>query len=278
MVSPQSPRTCSLGCAFGKGEQEKQGGLSNASPDWGQPTTALDAAAAGRLHRKRPQPDSWGPFCVCGPGVRPGCTLLHPLHSREGTARRPPSHPRGRSRGRPPLALGWQLSPNPQARQPGTLQMDCCFLIARVLLFSKFLFIYLGLPRCRCGKEPVCQCRRCRFSSWVGKIPWRRKWQPTPVSLPGESHGQRSLAGHSPESDMTEYSTVEIRLPGCAGASLLRASFLRSWRAETALDCGARAPLVEHRLQSMQASVAVSRGLRSCSRWPLEHRLSSAQA
>ena len=39
------------------------------------------------------------------------------------------------------------------------------------------------------GKEPACQCRRrrwCGFDPWVGKIPWRRKWQPTPVSLPGE--------------------------------------------------------------------------------------------
>ena len=35
-------------------------------------------------------------------------------------------------------------------------------------------------------------------SSWVGKIPWRRKWQPTPVFLPGKSHGHRSLAGYSP--------------------------------------------------------------------------------
>ena len=46
------------------------------------------------------------------------------------------------------------------------------------------------------------------FNPWVGNIPWRRKWQPTPVFLPGESHGQRSLAGYSPwgckESDMTE--------------------------------------------------------------------------
>ena len=44
--------------------------------------------------------------------------------------------------------------------------------------------------------------------SWVGKIPWRREWLPTPVFLPGESHGQRSLTGHSPwghkELDMTE--------------------------------------------------------------------------
>ena len=37
------------------------------------------------------------------------------------------------------------------------------------------------------------------FDPWVGKIPWRRKWQPTPVLLPGESQGQRSLVGHSPE-------------------------------------------------------------------------------
>ena len=40
--------------------------------------------------------------------------------------------------------------------------------------------------------------RRCGFDPWVGKIPWNRKWQPTPVSLPEESHGQRSLAGYSP--------------------------------------------------------------------------------
>ena len=35
--------------------------------------------------------------------------------------------------------------------------------------------------------------RRCWFDLWAGKIPWRKKWQPTPVFLPGESHGQRSL-------------------------------------------------------------------------------------
>ena len=40
--------------------------------------------------------------------------------------------------------------------------------------------------------------RRCRFDPWVEKIPWRKKWQPTPVFLLGESHGQRSLAGHCP--------------------------------------------------------------------------------
>ena len=65
-----------------------------------------------------------------------------------------------------------------------------------------------GLPWWLSGKE--CQCKRCRrrrFDPWVGKIPWKRKWQPTPVFLPGKSHEQRSLAGYSPwghrELDMT---------------------------------------------------------------------------
>ena len=42
------------------------------------------------------------------------------------------------------------------------------------------------------------QCRRPGFDPWVGKIPWRRKWQPTPVFLPGKSYGQRRLVGYSP--------------------------------------------------------------------------------
>ena len=55
-----------------------------------------------------------------------------------------------------------------------------------------------GLPWWLIGKESTCQCRRCRFDPWFGKIPWRRKWQLTPVFLPGKSHGQMSLAGYSP--------------------------------------------------------------------------------
>ena len=51
--------------------------------------------------------------------------------------------------------------------------------------------------------------RRRRFDPWVRKIPWKRKWQPTPVFLPGKFYGQRSLAGYGPwghrESDMTEW-------------------------------------------------------------------------
>ena len=50
--------------------------------------------------------------------------------------------------------------------------------------------------------------RRPRLDSWVRKIPWRRQWHPTPIFLPGESHGRRSLVGYSPrgrkESDTTE--------------------------------------------------------------------------
>ena len=61
------------------------------------------------------------------------------------------------------------------------------------------------------GKESVCQIRivkRYRFSPWIRKSPWRRKWQPTPVFLPGELHGERRLVGYSPwvckQSDMSE--------------------------------------------------------------------------
>ena len=71
---------------------------------------------------------------------------------------------------------------------------------------------FLGLPRWLMVRNlPANQYRRLKgggFDPWVRKIPWRRAWQPTPVFLPGESHGQRSLVGYSPwghkESDRTE--------------------------------------------------------------------------
>ena len=63
-----------------------------------------------------------------------------------------------------------------------------------------------GLPRWLSGKET--KCRRCRLDPWVRKVPWRREWEPTPVFLLGEFHGQRSLVGYSSwghkELDMTE--------------------------------------------------------------------------
>ena len=71
----------------------------------------------------------------------------------------------------------------------------------QIFWYYKFWRVTLGLLRWHSGKEPTCQCRRCQrcgFDPRIGKIPWRRKWQPTPVFLPGKSHKQRSLAGYSP--------------------------------------------------------------------------------
>ena len=60
------------------------------------------------------------------------------------------------------------------------------------------------------------QCRRPGFNPWVGKISWRREWLPTPVFLPGESYGERSLVGYSPwghkELDTTEQLTLSLSL------------------------------------------------------------------
>ena len=67
--------------------------------------------------------------------------------------------------------------------------------IGDILDLIKYGAPQVGSPR------GACQCRRCKrlgFDPWAGKIPWRRKWQPTPVFLPWKSHGQRSLAGKSP--------------------------------------------------------------------------------
>ena len=61
---------------------------------------------------------------------------------------------------------------------------------------NKIFWLHLWLS----GKEPACQCRKHKrrgFNPWVGKIPWGRKRQPTPVFLPGESHGLRSLVGYT---------------------------------------------------------------------------------
>ena len=70
--------------------------------------------------------------------------------------------------------------------------------IYRHFLTELPLIRILELAKWHSGKESACQCRRLSFNPWVRKIPWRRKWQPTPVFLPGKSHGQRSLEGYSP--------------------------------------------------------------------------------
>ena len=86
------------------------------------------------------------------------------------------------------------------------------------------------------GKEPACQCRRCKrheFGAWVRKIPWTRAWQPTPILLPGEFHGQRNLAGYSPcgprESDTTKRLTLSLSIRLSGSKKLKRTLFIRGF-------------------------------------------------
>ena len=81
-----------------------------------------------------------------------------------------------------------------------------------ILKIYIYMHIHIGLPGWLNAKESACQSRsrgRHGFNPWVGKILWRRKWQPTPVFLLEKFHGQRSLVGYSPwghkESDTTEH-------------------------------------------------------------------------
>ena len=82
------------------------------------------------------------------------------------------------------------------------LKMSEVWVSCRLFFFfSSSLCWVEEFPWWLSSKESTCQCRRhrrSRFDLWVAKIPWRRKRQPTPVFLPGESHGQRSLADYSP--------------------------------------------------------------------------------
>ena len=75
-----------------------------------------------------------------------------------------------------------------------------------------------GLPRWLNDKESTCQCRRHYFHPWEGNTPWRKKWQSTPLILPGKFHGQKSLVGYSlwslKESDSREHAhTRQVNKP-----------------------------------------------------------------
>ena len=77
--------------------------------------------------------------------------------------------------------------------------------------------VNMGFPDGSVGEESTCQYKRLkrhRFDPWVGKILWSRKWQPTPVFLPGKFHGQKSLVGYSPwgckELDITEHTCRQL--------------------------------------------------------------------
>ena len=83
--------------------------------------------------------------------------------------------------------------------------------ICQHICLCVFVCAYVCFPSGASGKELAFQCKRLKrhgFDPWVRKTPSRRVWQPTPVFLAGESHGERSLVGYCPqghkESDMTE--------------------------------------------------------------------------
>ena len=83
-----------------------------------------------------------------------------------------------------------------ETKAPWAQVRPCNYLITKVICSSVLL---TRLPRCLSGKESTCQGRRGGFDPWIGRIPWRTKWQPTLVFLPGESLRQRNLAGYSPQ-------------------------------------------------------------------------------
>ena len=88
---------------------------------------------------------------------------------------------------------------------PLLLSVAVSYLLRRICSLNILLYFTLkkkkkkeknmGFPGGTSGKESTCQCRRLQrheFDPWVRKIPWRKKWQPTPVSLPGKFHEQET--------------------------------------------------------------------------------------
>ena len=120
--------------------------------------------------------------------------------------------------------------------------------------FGEVLLPFQSFPGGASGKEPACQCRRhkrLRFKFWVWKIPWRRAWQPTPVSLPGESHGWRSLASYSPwgreGSETTERLSIHTyfchEVPQAGWLKTVKIHCLMFWRLEAQNQSVRRASL-----------------------------------
>ena len=110
----------------------------------------------------------------------------------------------------------WYWSTHGRISQKEIQQFKKKYIYAIFSIYFKMLIDHLvlngGLPGGSNGKEPACNAGDLGLIPSVGKIPWRRKWQPTPVFLPGKSHGQKSLEGYSSlgckESDTTEWLTL----------------------------------------------------------------------
>ena len=103
-----------------------------------------------------------------------------------------------------------RIEPGPSAVEASSLNHQTTKGFPQLLTIYPLL-VFQGLPWWL-RQERIClKYERPRFYPWIRKILWRREWQPTPVFLPGESHGQRSLSGYSPwgckESDTTEQLT-----------------------------------------------------------------------
>ena len=103
-------------------------------------------------------------------------------------------------------------------------KQNICMLMCMLWYVYAFIYTYIcnythikSFPGGASGKESACQCKghkRAQFDPWVGKIPRRRKWQPTPLFLLGECHRQRSLEGYSPWG-CKEVDTTEVTLHAC---------------------------------------------------------------
>ena len=143
-------------------------------------------------NRRKTQPsENQIPLCRCFTGHLSPTGRFLPAHSFQCC--KPPSN-----RGLPPP----RLANCPQNCVDGNFGQRHSMVLSHELWLS--------------GKDSFCQCRRWGFDPWVGKIPWRRTCQPTPVFLPGESHGQRNLEGYSPwgcrQSETTHRLREEVRL------------------------------------------------------------------
>ena len=89
-------------------------------------------------------------------------------------------------------------------------------------------------------KESTSQCRRHRkweFSPWVRKIPWRRKWQPAPILLPGKSHGQRCVVGYK-ELDVAEWLSSSTSMVCQTLYLRLKKQWLENTHTHTHTQCG----------------------------------------
>ena len=125
----------------------------------------------------------------------------------------------------------------------------------------------LGLPRWLSGKKSTSQCQRLRrhgFIPWVERIPWRRKWQPTLVFLPGKSHGWRSLGGCSSwgpeESNTTSLSLFTFHFHALEKEMATHSSVL-AWRVPGTGEPGGLPSMGSHRVGPDWSDLAAAAGL-----------------